>query len=325
MNVKPTNPKDSVGIKKVPTHVFPPRIMAEVGLALLEGARKYGSYNWRAAGVRASVYYDAVDRHLGAWWEGQDLDPDSGLSHVTKAIAGLTVLRDSMMQGNWTDDRPIRSDEHWLPEMNAKAGALIDKYPEAKAPFTAARAALEAAHPLVTVDAAKSLLFSANLSKRQPTIWLDMDGVLADFDEGARQALGTDNTYQWEFQHGAKAFWEKLDADPNFFGNLPPMKDMRKLWNAVKGRDVRVLTALPRTGADAVDLQKRDWIARRLGKTVPVITCQTFEKPNFCHPGDVLVDDRTVNREKWEAAGGVFIHHVDAETTIKALAAANYI
>ncbi|ARV77536.1 5' nucleotidase [Sinorhizobium phage phiM5] len=313
--LKETNPKDAVGVRKVPLHVVPARVTAEVGLALLEGARKYGSYNWRAAGVRASVYFDATRRHMDDWWEGVDIDPDSGLSHVTKAIASLTVLRDSMMHGNWQDDRPIRAAAGWVQDMNGKAAAIIDRYPDAKAPFTAVRAALEEAHPLIVVEA----------KKPQGKIFLDMDGVLADFDAGARKALNTDNTYQWEFQHGQKAFWGVLDAVPDFFGSLPPMPDMELLWNAVKHLDPIVLTALPRTGADEVDKQKRQWVHDKLGPHVRVITCQTFEKPQYCDFGDVLVDDRTVNRAAWEEAGGILLHHTSAADTVKTLKALNYI
>lgn len=133
---KPTNPKDAVSIKKVPYHVVPPRVVAETGLALLEGARKYGSYNWRAAGVRASVYMDATKRHIDDFWEGVDIDPDSGLSHITKAIASLIVLRDSMMQGNWVDDRPPQGDLDWMAEMNKKAVDIIEKYPDPAKGFT---------------------------------------------------------------------------------------------------------------------------------------------------------------------------------------------
>lgn len=132
MNPKDTNPKDSVGIKKVPMSTVPAAVMAEVGLAMLEGALKYGRHNYRASGVRASVYYDATLRHLFAWWEGQDLDPDSGLSHVTKAIACLVVLRDSMRQGMLTDDRPPGSDVSFIAELNAIAARLIESYPQPK-------------------------------------------------------------------------------------------------------------------------------------------------------------------------------------------------
>lgn len=317
---KETNPKDAVGVRKVPLHVVPARVTAEVGLALLEGARKYGSYNWRAAGVRASVYFDATRRHMDDWWEGVDIDPDSGLSHVTKAIASLTVLRDSMMHGNWQDDRPIRAEAGWVQDMNGKAAEIIDRYPEAKAPFTE-----QGQKPKVRVPAARSHADKVMAGPQIGKIFLDMDGVLADFDAGARKALNTDNTYQWEFQHGSKAFWEVLDADPNFFGSLPAMQDMRVLWDAVKHLDPVVLTALPKKGATEVDKQKRKWIADKLGPHVRVITCQTYEKPLYCNPGDVLVDDRTVNRAEWEAAGGVLLHHRNAARTIERLKALGYL
>ncbi len=127
---KPSNPKDSVGIKKLYYSVLPWGVIAEVGLALLEGALKYGRHNYRGVGVRASVYFDASLRHLTDWWEGEDVDQDSGLSHITKAIAGLTVLRDSMRRGNWVDDRPPVEAQGWMVELNKKAAALVEKYPE---------------------------------------------------------------------------------------------------------------------------------------------------------------------------------------------------
>lgn len=134
---KDTNPKDAVGVTKVPAHVIPQQVLSELGVALLEGALKYGAYNWRVAGVRASVYFDAqVGRHLSAWMEGEDIDPDSGLSHVTKAIAGLVILRDSMIQGNWVDDRPPKGQQGWIAEMNKKVADLLAKYPDPVKPYT---------------------------------------------------------------------------------------------------------------------------------------------------------------------------------------------
>ena len=134
--IKDTNPKDAVGTGKVPFSTVSAPVMAEVGLAMLEGARKYGRHNYRVAGVRASVYYDATFRHLGAWWEGEDIDPDSGLSHVTKAIAGLMVLRDSMLKENWADDRPPKVELGWVEKLNKKAKEIIEKYPDSVEPYT---------------------------------------------------------------------------------------------------------------------------------------------------------------------------------------------
>ncbi len=138
MSSKDTNPKDAVGTGKAPISTVSAVVIAEIGLAMLEGARKYGRHNYRVSGVRASVYYDAVvNRHLGGWWEGEDVDPDSALSHITKAIAGLVVLRDSMIQGNWIDDRPPPSPKGYYAALNAKAAEIVRKYPDAKEPFLA--------------------------------------------------------------------------------------------------------------------------------------------------------------------------------------------
>lgn len=128
MTSKQSNPKDLVGTKKAPRSTVSAVVMAEVGVAMLEGALKYGRHNYRAVGVRASVYYDATMRHLDAWWDvGQDIDPDSGMHHVTKAITGLMVLRDAMINGLCEDDRPPSVAEFYT-DLNAKAAALVDKY-----------------------------------------------------------------------------------------------------------------------------------------------------------------------------------------------------
>ena len=123
---KDTNPKDAVGTGKVPISTVPLPVLYEVGLAMLEGARKYGRHNYRVAGVRASVYFDALWRHIGAWWEGEDIDAKSGLHHIAKAIATLMVLRDSQIAGNWVDDRPpIIIDSKFWDDVNVHAANLV--------------------------------------------------------------------------------------------------------------------------------------------------------------------------------------------------------
>jgi Domain of unknown function (DUF5664) len=126
-NAKPSNPKDMVGVRKAPMSTISGAVLAEVGLAMLEGAAKYGRHNYRAVGVSAAVYYDATMRHLIGWWEGEDIDPDSGLSHVTKAIASLVVLRDPMIQAKFTDDRPPRSTPFYAA-LNTAAATIVDRY-----------------------------------------------------------------------------------------------------------------------------------------------------------------------------------------------------
>lgn len=137
---KETNPKDAVAIGKVPFSVIPAQVLGNIGLALMEGALKYGRHNYRGTGIRFSVYYDATMRHLTDWWEGQDIDPDSGeceLHHVDKAIASLVVLSDAIKSGMLEDDRPpVVGNKNWIAELGEKAKKLLKMYPVPKKAFT---------------------------------------------------------------------------------------------------------------------------------------------------------------------------------------------
>lgn len=134
---KPSNPKDAVGIKKVPFSVIPWGVIGELGIAMLEGALKYGRHNYRSVGVRASVYVDASIRHITSFWEGEDIDGPSRISHITKAIASLTVLRDGMMRDLWVDDRPPKLGADWMKILNSKAEVLIEGNPNPQPAITA--------------------------------------------------------------------------------------------------------------------------------------------------------------------------------------------
>lgn len=102
---KPTNPKDLIGSSKLPMHLWPNTATVYGVLGLLDGALKYGRSNWRAAGVRASIYYDAARRHLDAWFEGEEYAPDSGLPHLAHALACIAILIDARAAGKLVDDR----------------------------------------------------------------------------------------------------------------------------------------------------------------------------------------------------------------------------
>jgi hypothetical protein len=125
---KQSNPKDAIGVKKLSFACLPWRVLCNVALAMMEGAAKYGRHNYRSVGVRASVYFDAVvGRHLTSWWEGEDIDVESGLNHVDKAIAGLMVMRDSMLQGNFVDDRPPSGFVN-MKDLNDRARAILEQH-----------------------------------------------------------------------------------------------------------------------------------------------------------------------------------------------------
>ncbi len=119
----PGNPKDAVGSKKVSMSVVPASVLMELSLAMREGAQKYGAFNWRTKPIKVMEYYNALWRHMAAWAEGEDIDADSGLPHIVKALATLVVLRDAQRCGKVLDDRPLASPP-FMAEMNAHAARL---------------------------------------------------------------------------------------------------------------------------------------------------------------------------------------------------------
>ncbi len=137
---KATNPKDVCGLTKPAMSVMPMNVLYEILAGLTEGALKYGRHNYRAAGVRSSVYFDAAMRHLAAWWEGEDIDPDSGIHHVSKAMSCLTVLRDAQMNDMvMLDDRPPLP-KAWMDNAKTLFEQILARHPEPEAPHTMAQA-----------------------------------------------------------------------------------------------------------------------------------------------------------------------------------------
>ncbi|HYD32915.1 MAG TPA: hypothetical protein VEB64_18925 [Azospirillaceae bacterium] len=143
-------------------------------------------------------------------------------------------------------------------------------------------------------------------------LFLDLDGVLADFDRGVEAVTG-----RRPERLALKEMWRALARQPDFFGTLEFMEDALVLWEFCRPHRPTILTGLP-LGSWAPE-QKRRWVARMLGADVPVITCMTREKARFSRPGRVLVDDRDNTRNAWEAAGGVFVLHTSAAQSVAVL------
>ena len=146
-------------------------------------------------------------------------------------------------------------------------------------------------------------------------LYLDCDGVLADFDKGATALLGM-KPKAFEKRHGLGRFWARLASAPDFYFSLPLMPDAMQLYDAVKHLDPIILTGLPR-GNWAAD-QKMRW-AKEHFPGVRMITCMARDKRDHAKEGDVLVDDNDKFRHLWEQAGGIFVHHKSAAQSIEEL------
>lgn len=146
-------------------------------------------------------------------------------------------------------------------------------------------------------------------------IFVDMDGVLADFDTHHERCFGVRPT-RWPDPDNVD--WAKVKAIPNYFLTIPPMPDMDELVAGLHPRPWTVLTGCPRS-VNASSNQKRDWGRARLGPKREMICCPAREKCLHGKPGDILIDDYLKYRDLWTGMGGIFIHHTSAANSIRQL------
>jgi len=151
------------------------------------------------------------------------------------------------------------------------------------------------------------------------TIYVDLDGTLADFDRHYLSTIGGLLPPKWRHPDNAQDVdWERIDAI-NFYATMPPMDDHRLLWDYITPHGPIILTGCPKIGREGAERNKREWVARHLGPTVPVITCFSREKARYASPGAILIDDWEKYKHLWLAAGGVWVTHTSATATIALL------
>lgn len=148
--VKTSNPKDRIGITKLPLHILPIAFLVDTALALFDGLCKYGRFNWRKESVAATVYIDAAQRHIAKWAWGREKDKDSGVHELGHAAACLAILMDAQASGNLVDDR--EKDEKMcvmIDEAQEEVKRLLTKHGKAvpDTPPINAHAGLHYKHP----------------------------------------------------------------------------------------------------------------------------------------------------------------------------------
>ena len=147
-------------------------------------------------------------------------------------------------------------------------------------------------------------------------LFLDCDGVLADFEAAVRLLFGTEPRAA-EGLLGKKEFWHRIRTSGDFYRKLPLVPDAPELYQAVAHLHPIILTGCPLGGW--AEPQKMVWAAHHF-PSVRMITCASRDKfLHMRHPGDVLVDDYLRYKELWEQAGGIFILHKSARDTLRQL------
>lgn len=134
-------------------------------------------------------------------------------------------------------------------------------------------------------------------------IYLDMDGVLADFDGGFSYLFGR-QPKEYEAEHGSLRFWELIYSRPTFFSELSYYPHALELVRqCVLLAPTSILSSPSKTNQPLCMLQKRAWVDRVLGPNFPAL----FEgnKARYAAPDRLLIDDTPKKIAEWEAAGGI--------------------
>ena len=150
----------------------------------------------------------------------------------------------------------------------------------------------------------------------KPQLFLDCDGVLANFDKRAEEIVGM---LPREFEHlnGASKFWKKIYSEEDFFFSLEPMPDAFELVEAVRHLNPIILTGKPKSLKKSEE-QKLRWRDKYFSD-LDMIVCFSEDKIKHAKPGDVIVDDWPKYRQIWIDGGGVWIDHYTAEQSIAEL------
>jgi 5'-nucleotidase len=145
-----------------------------------------------------------------------------------------------------------------------------------------------------------------------PKLYLDLDGVMADFDAHFPAVFGLDHRSLADDE-----MWVTINAHPSYFRDMPPCAGAKAFFDAISWLDPIILTACPKTNYANAARQKRAWVREHLSTTCMVLPVMGGRnKPLFMHaPGDILIDDFERNILAWQDEGGRGIQHVDFQTT----------
>ena len=143
-------------------------------------------------------------------------------------------------------------------------------------------------------------------------LFVDMDGVLADFAQHHQAVFG------WRPDTEDNVDWAAVREVKDFYLNIPPMADLQLLWARIERYQPIVLTGVPEEICEA-PANKRAWVSKHLGPKVQVRCCEASEKWRHAQRGDILIDDSEKYRNSWVKAGGIWVTHRSAEGTVAIL------
>jgi len=143
-------------------------------------------------------------------------------------------------------------------------------------------------------------------------LYLDLDGVFADFNKRVEQLSG-----QPIHELTRKSLWKAVNTDKQFFLNLELFPHSIELWNFVKRYDPIFLTGAPASHSFAE--QKRKWVSNHFGADRITLVVPKHDKKNYAGVNRVLIDDNPSLIDEWKANNGIGILFCSVEQVIREL------
>lgn len=147
-------------------------------------------------------------------------------------------------------------------------------------------------------------------------IFVDMDGVIADFDKQFKEFSGQ-NSKEYEQENGTKAFWKLIDKiGVKYWSEMSWMPEGKELWNYVAPYNPKLLSAPSRSNNSR--LGKKEWVEKHL-PGVQLILAERPNKQNYSGRDKILIDDNKQTITEWKANSGIGLHFISTTQTIEEL------
>jgi 5'(3')-deoxyribonucleotidase len=152
-------------------------------------------------------------------------------------------------------------------------------------------------------------------------IYIDLDGVLADFTRGIKELCGIEPINQAHKKEGDDdIMWAAVKKVDHFYDKLELMPGAAEMFTILSSKyDVEILSGIPkaRRGIHTAGEDKISWVHRLLSKDIKVNIVYRNEKKNYVTgPDCILIDDLPKNIREWNEAGGTGILFTSVENTL---------
>lgn len=161
-----------------------------------------------------------------------------------------------------------------------------------------------------------------NMSNKNFKLYLDMDGVIVDWDGQFKKISNGVSANDYEKTHGATGRFElSQNASPDFYATMQWLPDGKQLYNFVKQYDSEILSHAETSGGDdnrVVD-GKRTWLKNNNVDIKANLVPHREDKAKYANKNAILIDDREDNVKEFIDAGGIGVLHKNTEDTIQQL------